>query len=713
MRDREKSKEQLIDELARLRQQVAELEALSSQRDPSELMLTSIVRAVPDIVYRLDADGRIVFMNEAVRNYGYEPDELIGTNIFELIHPEDRDKAAYRINERRTGDRRTRLLELRLLTKNREPVSFEFASHIGEPTLSISAEGIYSSGEPSREDFLYTQGVARDITDRKWASRAMAMAKEELAKKVEERTCELRQTNEELQKEIANRRRIEEKLRLTQFAVDRSGEAIFWFGSDGRFFYVNDEASRMLGYTREQLTSMNIIDIDPHFPSREKWDEIWEGIKREPGIRRLETWHRTSEGDLIPVEVTGNYLEFGGKEYVCTSARDISARKRQEEEREKLEEQLLRVQKLEAVGQLTAGVAHNFNNMLQGITGNIFLAQLDAPDEIEPLLEAAQVSTERAAEMVRQLMIFARQGIQRKGEWVELSAVIQNSVEICRETFDKQIDIREQMPDGKALMQGDPGQLEQIFVNLLINARDALEEATDRTPTIRLQGEFVELEEGAVQSVAPGTYLRVRVEDNGVGMDEETRKRIFEPFFTTKPVDKGTGLGLSTAYGIITQHGGCIECESEPGSGTGFTVYLPVTEQERGGEDGGSKGGAMAGEEVVLVIDDEETVRRTAGRILERYGYRVLVAADGREGLDVFRQEKDEVDLVLLDLSMPGIPGSEVLTTLRTLSSRVKIVIFTGYTAKPEDFAGVQAIVQKPFALDDLTRTVRRVLDGQ
>ena len=713
MHDREKSKERLIDELVCLRQQVVELKELSDQNDPSDRMLTSIVKAVPDIIYRLDAKGRIVFMNEAVRNYGYEPDELIGTNIFELVHPEDREKAVYRINERRTGDRSTRLLELRLLTKNREPVSFEFAASIDDPTLLINAEGIYTLGEPGEDAFLYTQGVARDITDRKWASRVMEMAKEELAKKVKERTAELRQANEELQKEIANCRRIEEELRLTQFAVDRAGDAIFWFGPDGRFFYVNDEASRMLGYTREQLTSMNIIDLDPDFPSREKWGEIWEGIKRDPGIRRLETWHRTSEGDLIPVEVTGNYLKFGGKEYVCTSARDISDRKRQEGEREKLEEQLLHVQKLEAIGQLTAGVAHNFNNMLQGITGNIFLAQLDAPEEMVPLLEAAQVSSDRAAEMVRQLMIFARQGIVQKGEWTELGAVIQNSIEICRETFDRQIEIREQMPDGKALLQGDPGQLEQVFVNLLINARDALEEVVDRTPTIQIQGEFVELEEEAVRTVAPGTYLRVRVEDNGVGMDEETRRRIFEPFFTTKPVDKGTGLGLSTAYGIISQHGGCIECESDPGSGSCFTVYLPVAEQERGGEDSGSGGEAIAGEEVVLIIDDEETVRRTAGRILERYGFRVLVAADGREGLDIFRQEKGGVDLVLLDLSMPGISGSEVLATLRTLSSQVKIVIFTGYTAKPEDFVEVQAIIQKPFALNDLTRTVRRVLDGE
>ena len=398
-----------------------------------------------------------------------------------------------------------------------------------------------------------------------------------------------------------------------------------------------------------------------------------------------------------------------GNEIYQGFAEDITAQKQVEAERDTLEGQLRQAQKMEAVGQLTAGIAHNFNNMLQGITGNIYLTMLDAPDDLRPLLEEAQSAADRAAAMVRQLMVFARQGVRSERRPVPLAAIVRNAVEICRETFDRKIDIVDEIPEKDALVLGDVGQLEQVFMNLLINARDAVEEV-DREPVICVRGERVVLEKDADQSVPPGEYVCVRVEDNGAGMDEETRKRVFDPFFTTKPVDRGTGLGLSTVYGIVQQHGGGIDCDSKPEAGARFSVYLPV--MDPGPESGREMtGGAVASKTgTILVIDDEEMVRHSTARILERCGYDVLLAADGEDGLEVFRREP--VDLVLLDLSMPRVSGREVLAEWCRLNPDVKVVIFTGYPARTEDFAAARAVVQKPFSMESLTRAVRQVLDA-
>jgi two-component system, cell cycle sensor histidine kinase and response regulator CckA len=717
MSEREKTRMELVEELNYLRRRVAELE-LGLQREAqggsSKVLLESVVRAVPDVVYRLDADGRIVFISEAIRKYGYEPDELIGTSIFELIHPDDRPKATHRINERRTGDRSTRLLEVRLLTKSQGPVSFELAVYADEdgPTVLVNAEGIYTSGTARADSFLYTQGVARDITERKWAARVLEKAKQELEKRVAERTAELQTANQELQRQIASRRQAEKALQFTQFAVDRASEAIFCVGEDGRFRYVNEESCRMLGYGRDELLALGVPDIVPELAGWEKWPEIWEQIRRSAGTRGDETQYRTRDGRLLSVEVTANYLEFEGRGFICNFVRDISLRKQLEEERDKLEEQLRHSLKMEAVGQLTAGVAHNFNNMLQGIVGNLYLAALDAPEAIKSLLGAAQSAADRAAEMVKQLMVFARQQGRQLPQSVDLIAVVRYVTAICRKTFDRKIQIVEQLPEEKVVVQGDAGQLQQVFMNLLLNARDALEEIASRAPTVSVQAETVEMGRYDTQALPAGIYVRVQIKDNGSGMNEKTRDRIFEPFFTTKPVDKGTGLGLSIVYAILQQHGGHIECRSEVDKGTCVAVYLPIAKVAEHGEGGAVKSEPeVKSGNTILIIEDEDVVRRSTARILERHGYDVLSAADGREGLEIFNRKRDKVNLVLLDLSMPVMTGQEVLAELRRLDPDLRVVIFTGYAARPEDFTEAQAVIQKPFNMTTLTGTVRRVLD--
>ena len=383
-------------------------------------------------------------------------------------------------------------------------------------------------------------------------------------------------------------------------------------------------------------------------------------------------------------------------------------------ERRQLESQLRQAQKMEAVGQLTAGLAHNFNNMLQGIVGNVSLALMQATGEMHEILADANQSAERAADMIRHLLVFSRQGVQPELRPVDMATVTAEALDMARRTFDRRIAIHGGESDLPGEVMGDAGQLEQVVLNLLINARDALEETLDE-PAIHLLLEAVDLAPSAAThpDARPGQYIAVRVSDNGVGMDSGTRERVFEPFFTTKEVDKGTGLGLSTVYGIVQQHGGWIECDTAPGQGSTFSVYLPHAAARVSGGGAPGSGGEPRGTETILVIDDEDIVRRTASRLLQHYGYTVLLAHDGPRGIELFAQHQPEIDLVLLDLSMPVMTGREVLQHLRALSSDTRIAFFTGYAAESEgESADVATVIQKPFTSLQLAETVRAVLDA-
>ena len=435
-------------------------------------------------------------------------------------------------------------------------------------------------------------------------------------------------------------------------------------------------------------------------------DALADGFRRLDDLEQLKTRAREAEALATTLEQRTRELE------------------QQIDEREGLEEQLRQAQKMEAVGQLTAGIAHNFNNLLQGIIGNVGLCLEEGAESLRPLLEDVEKSGFRAAEMVQQLMVFSRQGVQPRYAPVDTSELVQEAVGICHKTFDRRIriddrririDLDEAGLDARVM--GNRGQLEQVFLNLLINARDALLPHEKRAPIIRVQSDVVVVEANGREAEVgtarqSGSYVRLRVEDNGEGMDAETRARIFEPFFTTKEVDVGTGLGLSTAYGIVRQHGGWIECDSESSAGSVFSIFLPLWTGTANGKGATKEARELEGDETILVIEDEEVVRRTTILVLERYGYAALAAADGVEGLDVLQREGEGIDLVLLDLSMPRLSGSEVLAEIRALRPELKVVLCTGYTSSEWDFEGIAGVVQKPFKGEDLARAVRSALDG-
>ena len=722
MKDSDKSRQELAAELDELREQVAALKGEyrlgERARLQSEIMLESIVKSVPDVIYRVDGQGKIVFISDAIRGYGYSPEALVGTNIFDLVHPDDRERATYRINEKRTGERRTKALELRLVTKSETAVPFEFKSSSSEvdPTLVVNAEGVYASEAPEPDTFLFTQGVARDVTERKWAEQMLAEARNQLEKRVEERTADLRSSNQRLQSEIAERRQAEEALRESEeryrSLVEELPVGIAHFSPEGRAVYFNPHARDLLGYSSEELPSLRVEEL---FLTPADQDELLRHLD-EKGEHAYECRMRRKDGRVIWARGATRAVKDSDGEVLWYqgSLEDVTARRRMQEEKQRLEEQLRQAQKMEAVGELTAGIAHNFNNMLQGVITTLDLVMRDVPAPLLPFLAEAHAAARQSGEMIQQLMVYSHQGTQPEHKPVEIPPLVGETVAMCRKTFDRKIDLAVETPAELPEVPGDRGQLEQVLLNLYLNARDALQDVAGRIPAIKTQIESVELGEGQVgfPGVAPGAYVRIRVTDNGAGMDGDTRQRVFEPFFTTKEQGKGTGLGLSTVFGIVRQHRGWIECDSSEGQGSTFAVYLPALASPQGRAVQSGKEPVPGGTETLLVIEDEEMVRRSVAALLERWGYVVLTAADGREGLEVFQHQREEISLVLLDLSMPRMSGQEVLAELRTVAPELKVMVMTGYSASDELLTGAADIVEKPIAATILARKVRDVLDA-
>ncbi|MGC8827222.1 MAG: PAS domain-containing hybrid sensor histidine kinase/response regulator [Anaerolineae bacterium] len=398
-------------------------------------------------------------------------------------------------------------------------------------------------------------------------------------------------------------------------------------------------------------------------------------------------------------------------------------------ERRRLEEQLQQAQRLEAVGQLAAGIAHDFNSILTAILGNANLARLTAPASIQPLLAEIERGARRAAQLTKQLLAFARKSAIYMSP-VDVNALVREAVAFLRETIDRRIEISVQLAEGLPLIQADPTQLHQVLVNLILNARDALlplleeahpRETAGRPLLISIKTDFVHVEQVPPHSLlnaAPGDYVRITVHDTGIGMDKAVQEHIFEPFFTTKGPGKGTGLGLAIVYGIIAQHKGWINVYSEPGTGTAFRIYLPAAPAKA---PAGAPAPAVTeerptGSETILVVDDEDSIRSLLTRSLPAYGYRILTAQDGLEALEIYRRQGSEIDLVLLDLSMPGVSGREVLAQLLEMAPQARVLIASGYAAGSQAVqglleAGARGYITKPYQLDELLRAIRQTLD--
>jgi two-component system cell cycle sensor histidine kinase/response regulator CckA len=508
-------------------------------------------------------------------------------------------------------------------------------------------------------------------------------------------------------RDITDRKRAEEALRLTQFSIDRTADLAFWTGPDGRFVYVNDSACRSLGYSRQELLSMAVHDVDPDFPP-EVWADHW-GMLKQQGVLSFESRHRRKDGRVFPVHVTLNYGEFGGKEYNFAFTRDITEIRQKEEE-------LRQAQKAEAIGRLAGGIAHDFNNQLTVIQGycDLLLARgaegSSSRDELQEIRDAA----ERAHRLTDQLLAFSRKQM--------LNARVTNLNDILLEMEDplsRMIgeDIRLSIIPEPSLgnVRVDRSQVEQAVINMAVNARDAMPDGgglTIETANVELGAQYVRRHPEATA----GEYVMLAVSDTGQGMDDGTMGQIFEPFFTTKEVGKGTGLGLSMVYGFVRQSGGSIQVYSEPGVGTTLKVYLPrVHEPEEEPLRAPPAGPSPKGTETILVAEDDRAVRQLILRTLRDRGYAVLGASDAAEALSITDSHEGKIHLLLTDVVMPSMNGPELAARLRRSRPGVAVLYVSGHARDAiVHRGGVDEgvyLLPKPFNSGDLARMVRRVLD--
>jgi PAS domain S-box-containing protein len=636
-------------------------EALKESEEKYRLLVENAVEAI-----FVAQDGMLKFANrKTTEMIGYSKEELTSKPFPEFIHPDDRMLVLDRHLKRLQGEGSPSVYPFRIVHKSGNVKWVELN------TVLITWEG-----RPATLNFL------SDITERKEAEEALQES--------------------------------EKKFRVL---TETAASGIF-IHHGGRFIYVNPASEAISGYTREELLAMNFWDLlHPDFR---------ELIKQRAQARqqgelvpsRYELKIITKNGEERWIDLTVGMINFEGKPAVLGTDFDITERKRAEEEMRALEEQLRQSQKMEAVGLLAGGIAHDFNNLLTIIKGysQLSLLELKEGDLLKGNIEEIQKATERAANLTGQLLAFSRRQVMQMKVF-DFNTLLRDLENMLRRVIGEDIELVTILADDLGRTKTDPGQIEQVIMNLAVNARDAMPSGGK----LIIETANVEFDEPYAYvhiAMAPGRYVMLSVSDTGVGMTPEVRERVFEPFFTTKEKGKGTGLGLSTVYGIVKQSGGNIWVYSEPGQGTTVKIYFPRVEEENDALfQIDSAISIPQGSETVLVVEDEPSVRSLATHIIRHQGYRVLEAADGEEALRVAQECFGEINLLLTDVVMPRMGGKELADRLKTLRPSVKVLFISGFPDEAIARHGVLtpgiAFLQKPFSPAALAQKVREVLDRE
>jgi PAS domain S-box-containing protein len=481
------------------------------------------------------------------------------------------------------------------------------------------------------------------------------------------------------------------------------------------FLAVNESAVHHYGYSREEFLAMTLKDIRP----AEDIPALYDSLARSSGgVDAAGTWrHLKKDGTIIEVEITSHLLVFDDRRAELILAHDITERNRLEAALLESEEQLRQSQKLEAIGQLAGGVAHDFNNLLTAINGYSALAlrRLGEEHPIASYLEEIKKAGDRAANLTRQLLAFGRKQLLQPLS-LNLNDVVKDMSKMLRRLIGENIDFVAKLSPDLKQIKADPGQVEQVLVNLVVNARDAMPSGgtlTIETANAQLDGAYASKHIG----VNPGRYIMLAVSDTGIGMDQGTQLRIFEPFFTTKEKGKGTGLGLSTVYGIVRQSGGNVWVYSEPQHGTSFKIYLPQIDAGVGGDGAPAALSIIKrGSETVLLVEDEDMVRNLATELLKENGYTVLEASGGEEAIRLCRNHKEPIHLLITDVVMPKMSGKDVARRLQMVHPESRVLFMSGYTDEAIVHHGIVdshiAFIQKPFSETALMQKIRDVLDA-
>jgi PAS domain S-box-containing protein len=495
---------------------------------------------------------------------------------------------------------------------------------------------------------------------------------------------------------------------------DSAGDAI-WVHHFGKgLLDVNRAACEYLGYSREELLSMKPEDIvspdDAGFIKKRML------ALRQKGCAVFETAYITRNRETIPFEGFSRVIDYDGKPAVLTIARDIRERKKSEEEQRKLHTLLRQAQRMESIGALAGGIAHDFNNILYPIIGYTEIIMDDVPKDsqtwsnLEQILKAGY----RARDLIQQILTFSRQQEQKK-QPVKMESVIKEALKLIRASLPSNIKIYEHIATDCGYISADSGQMYQVVMNLCINAYHSMYENGGVLEVSLDKTELPAEEIGAYPGPVPGLWLKFSVKDTGCGMDSEIMERIFEPYFTTKEIGKGTGLGLSVVHGIVRSHKGHITVESESGKGTLFNIYFPSIRYDLKPRDRTEQTDPPRGTENIMLVDDEIHVVKINKMILERLGYHAAILTDSSEALEIFRRDPGYFDLVITDMTMPGMDGAKLAKEMMRIRPDIPIILCTGFsefiTKEKSEALGIREFIIKPVRSREFAETVRRALN--
>jgi hypothetical protein len=650
------------------------------QSDPKALVETllshSILEAIPDAVAAVNQQGVIVQINsQAEAMFGYTRDELIGQSV-EMLVPERHRPNHHQHREDFHSKPKIRRMGSGLDLYGRRRDGSEFPVEISLSPIVTGNGAIVLS-------------VIRDISDHKRIENELRHASEELERR---KSRELRDSQNRM-----------------ALIVDSSQDAIIGKNLDGIITQWNKGAEQIYGYHAAEIIGQNISILCP--PDRpDEVPAILEKIRKGNRVEYFESVRVTKDGRRLNMSISVSPIHDGDGNIIGASAiaRDITAQK-------KFEDQLRQSQKMEAVGRLAGGVAHDFNNLLGIVTACTELLRSRVDTESLEYLDNIREAANRGVGLTRQLLAFGRrQTVQ--AQILDLNERLREMSKLLRPLMGDDVEIFLPSRSKSAVVEVDPGQLDQVVLNLAVNARDAM----PRGGKLIIDTGVFDIDENFAQehTMTPGRYVMLAISDNGTGMDEVTRTRIFEPFFTTKETGKGSGLGLATVYGIVRQAGGHIWVYSEPGQGTTFKIYLPSAEHKLGIESEEQAEALPAKRDgvTILLAEDDPIMRKLTRKMLEEHGYRVLEATNGEAALEVISHHPSSIDLTLTDVAMKGMNGPDLVLRLMDSHPEMKIIYMSGYTGELIAHQGLQSgipLLEKPFTRAALLKTIDEALGGR
>jgi len=647
------------------------------QSDPKlvaeTLLSASILDAIPDAVVAVNQQGLIIQVNAQTETlFGYRRDELIGQSV-EMLVPERQREPHHQHRAEFHAKPKIRRMGSGLDLYGRRRDGSEFPVEISLSPLAAGNRAIVLS-------------VIRDISDRK---------------RIEE---ELRWANQELDRRKS--RELYDFQNKLALIMESSQDAIIGKNLDGVITQWNKGAEQIYGYTAAEMIGRNVSVLCPP----EQPDEIpgiLEKIRHGQRVEYFESVRLTKDGRRLNMSISVSPIHDADGNIVGASAigRNITAQK-------KIEDQLRQSQKMEAVGRLAGGVAHDFNNLLGIVTACTELLRGRVESESLEYVDNIREAAKRGASLTRQLLAFSRrQAVQT--QILDLNERLKEVSKLLRPLMGDDVEIVLPLRPEEAIVEADPGQFDQIVLNLAVNSRDAMPHGGK----LIIETGVFDLDESFARehSMTPGRYVMLAVSDNGVGMDETTRSRIFEPFFTTKESGRGSGLGLTTVYGIVKQAGGHIWVYSEHGRGTIFKIYLPSAEHKLGSraEAGAEALPARREGVIILLAEDDPIMRKLTRKMLEEHGYKVLEAIDGEAALDVIARNSTRIDLALTDVVMKGTSGPELALRLMDSHPEMKVVYMSGYTGELVAHQGLESgirVLEKPFTKLALLATIDEAL---